>query len=424
MEKNNKRDVDISRGCSRRNFLRRSGVALAGVALSQSLVLAQVSKGQERKMEGSAKKIRMGVVGGGFGSAFQWHLDPDCIVEAVSDLLEDRRKNLMNVYKCDKPYNSLEELIKDKNVDAVAVFTGAPDHVKHACACMKAGKHVISAVPACVSIEQAEELLQTQKSTGMTYMMAETSYFHPASISARKFFEEGKFGDIYYTEAEYHHAGMEYVLWKDEKGNHTWRWGLPPMLYPTHCTAFLVGVTGERLTEVTCIGWGDGDPIMEGNTYNNNKFWNETAMFKTNKGNAFRVSINWRGAFGGCERAQWYGSKMSFFEPNPNGIGCVIRRSSHKMGQDSAGFAREEAEFENYDLPKWARELLPESMRVGGGHEGAEPFLTHEFVQALVNDRKPAVDIHEALAYTVPGIVAHQSALKGGTQMKVPSFDR
>lgn len=368
----------------------------------------------------SPKKIRMGIVGGGFGSMFQWHLDPNCVVEAVSDLRDDRLKNLMDAYKCPKSYRSLDELITDKNVDAVAVFSGAPDHVKHAVACMEADKHVISAVPACISLEQAIVLLEAQKRTGMTYMMAETSYYHPAMISARKFYKEGKFGDIYYTEAEYHHAGMEYVLWEDEQG-HTWRWGLPPMLYPTHCTSFLVGLTGERLTEVSCIGWGDGDPIMDGNTYNN-KFWNETALFKTDRGNAFRVSINWRGAFGGCERAQWYGSKMSFFEPDPNGVGPVIRRSGHKMGTDSAGFAREEAEFENYQQPDWMCEL-PETMRVGGGHEGAETFLTHEFIDALVNDRKPAIDIQEALAYTIPGIIAHMSAEKGGVQMMIPNFE-
>lgn len=372
-------------------------------------------------VEKSSKKVRIGVVGGGFGAAFYWHLDPNCTVQAVSDLREDRRNVLKNVYKCDNAYNSLEELIKDKDVDAVAVFSGAPDHVKHAVACMKAGKHVISAVPACISIEQGEELFAAQKKTGLTYMMAETSYYHPTMISARQMYKEGKFGEIYYTEAEYHHAGMEDVLWKDENGKHTWRWGLPPMLYPTHCTAFLIGVTGERLTSVSSIGWGDGDPIMEGNLYKN-KFWNETALFKTDKGNAFRVSINWRGAFGGCERAQWYGSKMSLFEPHPNGVGPVIRRAGHKMGQDSAGFAREEAEFENFAVPNWAEKLLPESLRVGGGHEGAESHLTHEFIDALVNDRKPAVDIHEALAYTVPGIIAHQSSEKGGKQMKVPTF--
>jgi len=52
-----------------------------------------------------------------------------------------------------------------------------------------------------------------------------------------------------------------------------------------------------------------------------------------------------------------------------------------------------------------------------------EVLLTHEFVDALARNRKPAIDVYESLAYTVPGIVAHQSALKGGETLKIPSFD-
>jgi hypothetical protein len=33
------------------------------------------------------------------------------------------------------------------------------------------------------------------------------------------------------------------------------------------------------------------------------------------------------------------------------------------------------------------------------------------------------VDISEALAYTAPGIVAHQSALQAGERLKIPNFD-
>ncbi len=370
----------------------------------------------------ATKKIHIGIVGGGFGNAFHWHLHPNCVVEAVADTREDRLTALAENYHSNKKYKSLEEMLKDDQIDAIAVFSGAPDHVKHSVACMNAGKHVISAVPACINLDQAEQLAESVRKTGMTYMMAETSYYHPATISARQFYKEGHFGDIYYTEAEYHHAGMEYVLWEEEDGSHTWRWGLPPMLYPTHCTSFLIGTTSERLTSVSCIGWGDNDPILEGNWYKN-KFWNETALFKTDREHAFRVSINWRGAFGGCERAQWYGSKMSLFEGHPNGVGSVIRRSSHKMGADSAGFAREESEFEQYTYPNYAEMYLPESLQVGGGHEGAEPFLTHEFIDALVNDRKPAIDVNEALAYTVPGIVAHMSAEKDGMQMNIPNIE-
>lgn len=412
-------------GATRREFLQRSGLAVAGAVLIPNLFISGRSRAQGGVMsESSTKKIRMGIVGGGFGCAFHWHLDPNCIVEAVSDLRADRRKALQDVYRCDKAYNSLEELIKDPKVDAVAVFTGPPDHARHTIACMKAGKHVISAVPACVSIEEAEHMLEVAKKTGLTYMMAETSYYRPVMISARQFLKEGKFGDIYYTEAEYHHhhdAGTIKGLWFGPNGERTWRWAFPPMLYPTHATAYLIGLTDERLVEVTCYGWGDDDPAIKGNTYKN-PFWNETALFKTNKGNSFRVSVNWKGAFGSCERGQWYGSKMSLFDYSANGMGPIIRRSSGTTEADAAGFAMGGAEREEYQPPDYAQSMLPEPMRVGGGHGGSEPMLTHEFIDALVHNRKPAVDIYSALAMTVPGIVAHNSALRGGRQMKVPNF--
>jgi hypothetical protein len=68
--------------------------------------------------------------------------------------------------------------------------------------------------------------------------------------------------------------------------------------------------------------------------------------------------------------------------------------------------------------------LLPEPMRVATGHGNSHGFLTHEFVMAIAQDRPPAVDLYEALAMTVPGIVAMESSRRGGEQMKVPGFDR
>ena len=369
----------------------------------------------------SNKRVRIGVVGGGFGRSFQWHEHPNCIVEAVSDLRPERRQALTDTYKCGKSYESLEKLILDKNIDAVGVFTGAPDHVRHCAACLRAGKHVICAVPAAMTLEEAQELRDTVKKTGLSYMMAETSYYHQSVISARKWFKEGKFGEIFYTEAEYHHPGLESLFF--ENGQKTWRHGFPPIHYPTHCTAYLVGVTCERLTSVSCLGWGDDSPILKDNAYKN-PFWNETAFFQTDKGNAFRVGVYWNAPVRGCERGQWFGEKMSFFDPNPNGLGHIIVRSGEQTETDDAGFARQLSPFEQYDQPNWwETDMLPEPLRHNSGHGGSHTFLTHEFIDALVSERSPAIDVYEALAYTVPGIVAHQSALEDGKQFDIPSFD-
>jgi len=45
-----------------------------------------------------------------------------------------------------------------------------------------------------------------------------------------------------------------------------------------------------------------------------------------------------------------------------------------------------------------------------------------EFVTAILQDRKPLVDIATALNMTVGGIVAHQSAMKDGEWMKIPQY--
>jgi len=401
---------------SRRDFLKYSGLALAGAMTLPQGAIA---------VNSAPKKVRIGVVGGGFGTSFQWHEHPDCEVRAVSDLREDRRKGLMKVYNCPTAYNSLEELVLAKDIDAVAVFTDGPLHVQHTVEAMKNGKHVISAVPAAwATIEQAELLLDTVKKYGLTYMMAETGYYQQSTISARKFYEQGKFGSLYYCEAEYQHPGLEVLYFWN--GKRTWRYGLAPMHYPTHCTSQLVGVSGERLTEAVCHGWGDDDPILKDNAYGN-PFWNESTMFRTNRGNAFRVNIWWKGAHRGCERAQWIGEKMSFYAPHPNGLGPVIIRSDERIEKDDAGFERKAPKFERYEQPEWWKipmeSGLPEPLRHNSGHEGSHTFLTHEFVDAVTHDRRPTVDVYEALSYTVPGIIAHESALKKGELMKIPQYD-
>jgi predicted dehydrogenase len=395
----------------RRRFLQAGGLAATALASSSRIAFAEGT---------SDRKIRIGVVGGNFGRSFYWHEHPNCVVEAVSDLRPERRDALQKTYHCAKAYESLETLILDPRVEAVAVFTPAPDHVRHVLACLKAGKHAICAVPAAMSLEECQALVDEVKRSGLTYMMAETSYYQQPTISARRMYQAGQFGEIFSTESEYHHAGLE-SLWF-ENGRRTWRYGFPPMHYPTHCTAHLLSVTGERLTSVRCIGWGDDDPMLRDNAYKN-PFWNATALFKTDKGHAFRVAIFWKGAHRGTERAQYYGTKASFFFPHPNGLGPIIVRSGNQTEKDSGGFARQLSPFEQYKQPKWWQtDMLPPPLRHDSGHEGSHTFLTHEFLEALLQERLPTVNVHEAVAYTAPGIVAHQSALRGGENLAIPSF--
>ena len=396
----------------RRDFFRATGKAAALVASSRFAFAGEPA---------STRKVRIGIVGGRFGADFFFHEHPNCTVEAVSDLRPERRGRLQEVYRCAKAYESLEKMLLDPGIEAVFLATPAPDHVRHTILSLKAGKHVLCAVPSAMDLEECHRLIESVKATGLTFMMAETSYWQQATMLARQFFRQGRFGTIYATESVYHHAGLE-SLWF-EGGQRTWRHGLPPMHYPTHCTAHLISVTGERLTEVSCLGWGDEDPLLKDNVYKN-PFWNETAQFKTNRGHVLRVDVWWRGAHRGCERAQFYGDKMSFFFPDPNGLDAIVVRSGKQTEKDSGGFDQQLSEFEKVTIPEyWKTEALPAPLRHRSHHEDSHTFITHEFIDAIVTHRVPVVNVHEAVAYTAPGIVAHQSALKGGELLKIPSFD-
>src|SRR6266436_1011150 len=97
---------------SRRSFLGASGVAAA-----QALFAAPQSP---------ARQIRIGVVGGNFGTQFPWHLHPNCKVTAVCDIRPDRLDSMMTVFRCNAKYNSFQEMLKHKEMDAVAIFTPVP----------------------------------------------------------------------------------------------------------------------------------------------------------------------------------------------------------------------------------------------------------------------------------------------------------
>ena len=98
---------------NRRNFAHVTGLGVATVALSPGFAFAGESF--------ATRKVRIGIIGGNFGAGFFFHEHPDCIVEAVSDLITERRENLMKVYQCSKSYESLEKLIKDELEKAVGI---------------------------------------------------------------------------------------------------------------------------------------------------------------------------------------------------------------------------------------------------------------------------------------------------------------
>ena len=336
----------------------------------------------------------MGIVGYGFskfGAEFGFQNHPNVEVTAVSDLFSDRCAELAEACRCKTIYPSLEELVKDGSIEAVFVATDAPSHARHCIEVLKHGKHVASAVPAVFgSLQEADRLFEAVRASGLKYTMFETSCFHEDLHAMRTIYRAGGLGKLVYSEGEYFHFMPEPLpSFRD------WRVGLPPQFYPTHSNAYYIGVTGGSFVEVSCLGMPSTLPHLQpGNNRYNNPFGTEIASFRTSEGGMSRMAVSWDTPGYGGEMGRIRGQKGSFYG---------------------------KYEGTEQTLPNTTRPPLPPGVPQGG-HGGSHGYLMNEFITAILQDRKPLVDVATALNLTIPGLVAHQSALKSGKLLKIPQY--
>lgn len=394
-------------GRSRRAFLQTLGLGAAAIGLSRVSAAEQAPQvqGFERAKETddihkgwqpvSDRKIRVGIAGYGycrFGADFSFQNHPNVDVVAVTDLIPERCEGLAKACRCKKTYPSLEEMVTDDRIEAVFVATDAPSHAAHCMAALRHGKHVATAVPAVYgSVEKAAELFDVVRNAkGLKYMMFETSCFHAEVHAMREIYQAGGFGNMVYTEGEYYHYMPEPLpSYKD------WRVGLPPQWYPTHSNAYYNGVTGGVFVEVCCMGMPSViSHLQPRNNRYKNPFGTEIANFRTSEGGMARMAVSW----------------------DTPGYGGEVGRARGQRGSFTDKYDGLEKK-----LPSLARPPLPPGV-APGGHGGSHGYLMNEFITAILEDRKPLVDISMALNLTVSGIVAHESAMRGGELLKIPQF--
>lgn len=345
----------------------------------------------------SDRKIKVGIAGYGlckFGATFFYQNHPNVEVVAATDLDPGRCAALAKAVGAKKTYKSCEEMIKDKNIEAIYIATDAPSHARLAIMALNHGKHVCCAVPAVFGFEaedEAEQLFNAVKKSGMKYMMNETSTFHAALYEKRMQYQAGALGKIIYSEGEYWHDGIGVLGSYNPKNGkidaYGWRRAVPPMWYPTHATAYYVSVTGGRFTEVSGLGMGSHYSVFKEPTNQyKNLYGTQIALLKTSEGGMSRMGVSWDMKNAHGEKGRVYGQK-----PHDKKIN----------GQ---------------------RPALPPSVG-GGSHGGSHGRLTNDFIESILLDRKPIVDIGDALNMTLAGMIAHKSSLKGGEWMKIPQYD-
>lgn len=371
----------------------------------------------------SGRKVRIAVVGLGFGAEFipihQRH--PHVELVAICQRSQDKLDQIGKHYGVERRYTSYADLLKDKEVDAVHINSPIPDHAPMTLAALEAGKHVMCTVPMATSVDDCRKIVERTAQTGLKYMMAETVVYAREFLFIKQMHDRGELGKIQFVQASHQ---------QDMDGWPNYWPGLPPMHYATHCVGPCLALERKDAAEVSCFGSGRireeliskyGSPFAIESAHVTLRDSDVVARVIRS---LFDTARQYRESF------DVYGTKQSFEWQLVEGEEPVLHTA--KVPEPEIP--------KRVGVPDFAH-LLPESIQrfttggvydaddhqhlsftQGGGHGGSHPHLVHEFASALVEGRDPYPNARQSANWTCTGLLAHESALEGGVIKKLPEW--
>jgi predicted dehydrogenase len=252
--------------------------------------------------------------------------------------------------------------------------------------------HVLCEVPAVNTLEECEQVVRTVEKTGLKYMLAENSCYSDMNLAWKGTISAGALGKVLYAEAEYVHDCRS--IMRNADGSLTWRASMPPIHYCTHSLGPLLFLMDDRCVAATGLNTGCNIAPDLG------AIDLEVGLFQTESGAIVKIlcgfSIERHPAF------HWYivyGTKGAL--------------ESHRRYKGSPGGYLQEI------IPE--REMKPIEGD-SNAHGTAESRIADGFIQSILNDTKPPIDVYEAMDYTAPGICAHLSSQRKGEVVPVPNY--
>lgn len=119
----------------------------------------------------------------------------------VCDLSEERLHSALGPSSTARGTSSLNTVLADPAVQAVAVATPASTHVEIVKAVLESGRHVLVEKPLATSVSEARTLVELAADKGLTLMCNHTACYSPAVSAIGELIDSGELGDIHYVES-------------------------------------------------------------------------------------------------------------------------------------------------------------------------------------------------------------------------------
>lgn len=208
--------------------------------------------------EHEASELRVGIVG--CGHIANIHIralkrSGNCRITSICDLNRDRAESFAKKYNIQGVYFSLQSMLKSEELDIIHVLTPPQFHAPVAIEAMDAGCHVITEKPMCITVDEADKMIEASKRNNVKLGVVHSFLFNPAIQEAIQILKSGIMGKLLV-------ANVDVSLFPLLQHIHPkWMNTLPGGLFGEiipHGLYVLRAFTGN-VKEVKCIIDGKGD---------------------------------------------------------------------------------------------------------------------------------------------------------------------
>lgn len=251
------------------------------------------------------KKIHWGIIGCG-GIARKRTipgllLAKNAVCEAIMDKNEAALHEVGEEFGIKKKYTDVDELLGDKEIDAVYIATPLFLHKEQVFKAADAGKHILLEKPMGITAEDGKEMKKYCEDRGIILGVGFMMRLHGAHTEIKRLIDSGAIGTVVSAYAKFN---CDYPaspqIWRQSKAYSA---GGTMMDMGIHCIDLLTYLTGLKITEATGI---TGNQIHRYPDVEDAA----TGVYKMDNGAIFTVEANFNlpDELGGC-KFEIYGTR-------------------------------------------------------------------------------------------------------------------
>jgi len=155
--------------------------------------------------------LKIGIIGYGYWGpniVRNFNSAKDSMVSMVCDMSKQVINKVKKAYPQVRVTTDSDELIRDADVDAVAIVTPVFTHYELAKKALEAGKSIFVEKPFTSTIAQAEDLIEIAEKKNLKIMVDHTFLYTGAVRKIKHLIDEGELGDIYYFDSTRVNLGL------------------------------------------------------------------------------------------------------------------------------------------------------------------------------------------------------------------------